>query len=103
MSEVHCRSSEGAMKVGVLGSGIVAETLAAGLLKHGHKVMVGSRTPAKLAEWSARNPGGQIGTFEEAARFGELVVLAVKGKAAAEALRQAGSGNLSGKTVVDTC
>ena len=91
------------MKIGVLGSGVVAETLATGFLNHGHQVMVGSRTPAKLAEWSARNAGGQTGTFEQSARFGELIVLAVKGKVASEALRLAGSGNLAGKTVMDTC
>ena len=91
------------MKIGVLGSGVVAETLAGGFLKHGHQVMVGSRTPAKLADWSAQNPGSRIGTFEETARFGEMVVLAVKGKVAAEVLRLAGSENLSGKTVMDAC
>ena len=36
------------MKVGVLGSGGVAETLASGFLKHGHAVKVGSRSPEKL-------------------------------------------------------
>src|SRR5579863_768620 len=91
------------MKVGVLGSGDVAKSLAAGFLKHGHKVVVGSRSPDKLAEWSAANPGIATGTFAEAAQFGELVVLAVKGTVASEALRLAGAGNLSRKTVIDAC
>ena len=91
------------MKVGVLGSGDVAKTLAGGFLKHGHAVKVGTRSPAKLAEWVAQTNGGLTGTFAEAAAFGELVVLAVKGKAAAEALTLAGVKNLAGKTVIDAC
>ena len=90
------------MKVGVLGSGAVAKSLAAGFLKHGHDIMIGSRQPAKLAEWAAQNAGAMAGTFEETARFGELVVLAVKGTAAADALRAAGSANIGGKVVIDT-
>jgi 3-hydroxyisobutyrate dehydrogenase-like beta-hydroxyacid dehydrogenase len=74
------------MKIGVLGSGDVAKTLASGFLKHGHSVKVGSRTPAKLADWSAQNSGSSVGTFAEAAEFGELLVVAVKGNGAAEAL-----------------
>ena len=90
------------MKVGVLGSGNVAKTLAGGLLKHDHSVKVGSRNPAKLANWAAEG-GSSVGTFAEAAEFGELVVLAVKGNAAAEALTLAGAKNLARKTVIDTC
>ena len=89
------------MKVGVLGSGDVAKTLASGFLKHGHEVMMGTREPAKLKEWTGKNPKGKVGSFAEAAKTGEMVVLAVKGTASAEALRAAGASNLSGKTVVD--
>jgi 8-hydroxy-5-deazaflavin:NADPH oxidoreductase len=91
------------MKVGVLGSGNVAKALAAGFLKHGHQVKIGSRTAGKLADWAAQYSGVQTGTFAEAADFGELIVLAVKGKAAAEALSIAGATNLKGKTVMDAC
>jgi len=91
------------MKVGVLGSGTVAQTLAAGLAKHGYDVKIGSRSPQKLAEWAAKNPKASTGTFAEAAAFGELVILAVKGDVAAEALRLAGAKNLAGKPVADTC
>ena len=91
------------MKVGVLGSGEVAKVLAAGFKKHGHQVKIGSRTPAKLSEWIAQNGGIESGTFAEAAAFGELVALAVKGTVAAEALELAGEKNLSGKTVMDAC
>jgi predicted dinucleotide-binding enzyme len=91
------------MKVGVLGSGMVAQVLASGLLKHGHAVKVGSRSPEKLEEWRRKSAGGETGTFAEAAAFGELVVLAVKGSVAAEALTLAGVENLAGKTVIDAC
>lgn len=91
------------MKIGVLGSGDVAKVLAGGFLKHGHEVMVGSRNPGKLAEWAAENPQGKTGTFAEAAAFGEAVLLAVKGSAAAAALRLAGADHLAGKAVMDAC
>ena len=91
------------MKVGVLGSGIVATTLASGFLKYGHEVTLGSRTPEKLKDWAAANPKGKTGTFATAAEFGEVLVLAVKSPAAWEALRRAGEANLAGKVVIDTC
>lgn len=89
------------MKIGIIGSGDVAKSLGAGFLKHGHQVMLGTRTPAKLADWKSKNPSAQTGTFPETAAFGELIVLAVKGNAASEALREAGTANLKGKTVID--
>ncbi len=91
------------MKIGVLGSGDVAKTLAGGFLKHGHEVMIGSRAPEKLGDWAGKNAGAATGTFSDAAAFGELLVLAVKGSAAAEALRIAGVQYLEEKTVIDTC
>jgi predicted dinucleotide-binding enzyme len=91
------------MKIGILGSGIVAQTLGGGFLKHGHQVVLGTRDAAKLADWAKQNPTGRVGTFAEAATLAELVVLAVKGGAAAAALRAAGAANLSGKPVIDAC
>ena len=89
------------MKVGILGSGDVAKTLGNGFLQHGHDVMLGTREAAKLADWTKQNPKGRVGSFAEAAKFGELVVLAVKGSVAANALRAAGVANLTGKPVID--
>src|SRR5438270_11560746 len=89
------------MKVGVLGSGDVAKTLAGGFLKHGHEVALGTRDAAKLAEWAAKHPKARVATFADAAKFGELVVVAVKGTAVADALRAAGAANLAGKPVID--
>src|SRR2546427_10228523 len=89
------------MKVGVIGSGDVARSLASGFLRHGHEVMMGTRDPAKLKEWAGKNPKGKVGSFGDAAKFGGLVVLAVKGSASSDALRAAGASNLSGKPVID--
>lgn len=89
------------MKVGVIGSGDVAKVLASGLLKHGHEVMIGSRSPEKLGEWGKENQKGRAGTFSETAKFGDLIVLAVKGAAAPDALRSAGVENIKGKCIID--
>jgi predicted dinucleotide-binding enzyme len=89
------------MKIGVLGSGTVAKTLAAGFLKHGHQVTVGTRSPDRLADWAAQNPTVIIASFADAAAFGDLIVLAVKGGVAANALELGGVQNLAGKTIID--
>jgi len=89
------------MRVGILGSGVVGQTLGGGFIKHEHEVMLGTRDAAKVADWVARNPGARVGSFAEAAQFGELVVLAVKGTVAADALRLAGAENLAGKIIID--
>ena len=89
------------MKVGILGSGAVAKALGAGFLAHGHATTLGTRDRSKLEGWLAENPGSTAGSFADAARFGELLVLAVKGTAAADALRAAGAANLAGKPVID--
>ena len=90
------------MKIGILGSGAVAQALGAGLLRHGHAVMLGTGHAAKLAAWQREHSDAQVGGFDGAARFAELAVLAVKGTAAADAVRAAGPANLEGKVVIDT-
>jgi predicted dinucleotide-binding enzyme len=89
------------MKIGVLGSGDVAKTLAGGFIKHGHQVVLGTRDTSKLKDFLAQHPGGQAGSFAEAAKFGEVVVLAVKGSVALDALNAAGAANLAKKPVID--
>jgi predicted dinucleotide-binding enzyme len=90
------------MRIGILGSGVVARTLAGGFLKHGHDVTVGTRDPGKLADWRTQHPDARVGTGADAASAGEVLVLAVKGPAASEVLRQAGGTNLDGKVIIDT-
>ncbi len=89
------------MKIGVLGSGDVAKTLASGFLKHGHDVKMGTRTASKLADWAKQHPQASVGSFADAAGFANMVVLAVKGTVASDALRSAGAANLAGKPVMD--
>jgi len=90
------------MRVGILGSGVVARTLASGFLKHGHDVAVGTRDPGKLVDWRKQHPDARVGTGADAASGSEVLVLAVKGTAASEALRMAGAANLDGKVIIDT-
>lgn len=91
-----------AKKIGIIGSGGVAQTLAAGFVKHGYEVKMGSRDVKKLDEFAGKH-GGKVGvgSFADAATFGEIVVLAVKGKVAKDALALAGAANLKGKTIID--
>lgn len=88
-------------KIAVLGSAVVGQTLARGFKQHGYDVRIASRTPAKLAEFSKAS-GIQAGAFAEVAAWADAIVLAVKGTAAHDALREAGERNLRGKVVIDT-
>src|SRR5580700_5885657 len=89
-------------KIAVIGSGVVGETLANGFLKHGYATMRASREPAKLAAWKSGAKGeAATGTFAEAAKWADIVVLCVKGTASLEAIDQCGIANLAGKTVID--
>jgi predicted dinucleotide-binding enzyme len=94
---------EGEMKVGILGSGVVGRALGAGFVKHGYDTMLGTRDPQKsdVQEWVRETAGARAGTFEQAARHGELVVLAVLGRIAGSVIELAGAENLAGKTVID--
>ena len=91
------------MNIGVIGSGVVGQTLAAGFLKHGHAVTIGTRDPAKLKDWASAHPGAEVKSFAEAVSFGEVVALAVAGEAALEALNFVGAVAIDGKPVIDAC
>jgi 8-hydroxy-5-deazaflavin:NADPH oxidoreductase len=89
-------------KIAILGSGQVGDALAKGFLALGHAVMRGSREPAKLDKWKQEAGGdARTGTFAEAAAWGEVIVLAVKGTAAEATIDQAGPASLAGKTILD--
>jgi 8-hydroxy-5-deazaflavin:NADPH oxidoreductase len=91
-----------AKRVGVIGSGTVGQVLADGFLKHGWHVMRGTRDAGKLAAWKkGAGDAASVGGFADAARFGDIVVLAVKGSAAESAIAQCGQEALAGKTVID--
>jgi 8-hydroxy-5-deazaflavin:NADPH oxidoreductase len=89
--------------IGIIGSGSVGQTLANGFVKHGYDVMIATNTVSRREELKSKtNAKVKIGAFDDAAQFGEVVVLAIKGAAAETALKAAGIGNLKGKTVIDT-
>ena len=89
-------------KIGVLGTGMVGQVLASGFLKHGHDVMIGTRSPEKVADWQEKNPRGKVGSNKDAAAWADIIVLATKGTAAEAAIRLCESKDLQGKIVIDT-
>lgn len=89
-------------KAGIIGSGDVAKALALGFLKYKCEVMMGTRETSKLNEWKKKNSTDvHVGSFAEAVLYADVVVLAVKGNAAKNALELAGPSNLAGKTIID--
>jgi hypothetical protein len=90
------------MKIGILGSGDVAKALAAGFIGCGDTVMLGSREPAKLADWQrASGERALVGSFAQTAEYGEIVLIATLGTAAEAAITQAQTDNFDGKVVID--
>jgi len=91
-------------KIGVLGTGMVGNAIGSKLIQLGYDVKMGSRTPnnEKASEWVRKNGSkASQGTFEDAAKFGDIIFLCVKGEAALDVLRMAKEENLNGKTIVD--
>ena len=91
------------MKIGIIGSGIVGQTLAKAFTSEGHSVMLGTRNTAKeeVVKFKELNPAIAIGNFLETAGFGELLVLATGGLVTEEAIKLAGTNNFSGKIIID--
>jgi hypothetical protein len=93
------------MKIGVLGTGIVGETLATKIIQLGHEVMMGSREEAniKATTWAKdMGPRASFGTFANASAFGDILFNCTLGSASLGALRHAGAENLRGKILIDT-
>ena len=103
------------MNIGILGTGVVGQTLAAKLVELGHTVMIGTRDVAgTLARsendmygnppfrvWQQNHSQIMLGTFAAAAAHGMLIIHATNGAAALDILNQAGAANLDGKTLID--
>ncbi len=91
------------MKAGIIGSGDVGQTLAKAFKSEGYEVMLGTRNTSKkeVVDFNTETKI-DVGTFNEVAKFGEIIVLCVKGTAAEEAVKLAGEENLAGKIVIDT-
>ena len=92
------------MKIGIIGSGVVGRVLGKGFLTEGHKVMLGTRNISKeeVIKWKNENPTVLLGSFQEAAQFGEIIVLAVSGLAVEDAINLAGKEHFIDKIVIDT-
>jgi len=92
------------MKIAVLGTGVVGQTIGSKLIQLGHEVRMGSRDAAQpnAVLW-AKGEGSRasFGTYENAAAFGELVFNCTLGSASLQALQMAGAGNLDGKILID--
>lgn len=92
------------MNIGILGTGIVGETIGTALVQKGHHVKLGSRSAVNSVgqAWVEKNGGNASqGTFADAATFGEIIFLCLNGEYAKSALETAGPGSFSGKVVID--
>ena len=103
------------MRICILGTGMVAQTLGGKLLELGHEVTFGTRdVAATLARadpdpygrpgfgvWLQQHPGARAATFANAAQSAELVINATSGAGSLPALEQAGEANIGGKILMD--
>jgi len=88
--------------IGIIGTGVVGKTLVEGFKKHGYTVSIGTRNASKFDELkSSVSEGINVNSFNEVAATADIIVLAVKGTAAVEAIQLAGISNLAGKTIID--
>lgn len=98
-----------------MGTGSVGRTLATKLVEVGHSVIIGTRSVEEkleenerdqygnvsFGEWQTLNPEVPLGSFAEAADYGEIIINATKGSASLEALKMAGEESLGGKIIID--
>jgi predicted dinucleotide-binding enzyme len=102
------------MKISVLGTGDVGRTLSEKLMDNGHEVMIGtrdvdetlSRNSGKngnppFSEWLDSHKKARLGSFQDSAAFGEIVVNATNGANSLNALDLAGEETLAGKILID--
>ncbi len=90
------------MKIGIIGSGVVGQSLGLGLINQGYEVKIGTRDTSKLNEWLSKvNDKGSVGSFAEAAEFGEALFIATLWTGTENAISLAGKENFEGKIVVD--
>lgn len=91
------------MKIGILGSGIVGRVLGNAFIAEGNEVMLGTRDVLKadVVQWLSKNPGANAGSFEETAKFGDIIVLAMGGEVAEEVIKMSGTKHFKDKVVID--
>jgi predicted dinucleotide-binding enzyme len=92
------------MKIGILGTGMVGETLGTKFVQLGHQVKMGSRTANNdsAAKWAkAAGANASAGTFSDAAAFGEVAFVCLKGAVFLEVAKTLNPTALGGKVLVD--
>jgi len=92
------------VKIGILGTGDVGKALGNAFIALGHEVKMGSRDAhnEKAVAWASTSGiNASTGTFADAAKFGDVVVLALLWAGAENALKLAGPENFAGKVVID--
>jgi predicted dinucleotide-binding enzyme len=100
------------MKIGIIGSGVVGQTLGTKWVGLGYDVALGTRDPSKidetkrmgtsLREWRAQTENrGKIVSFQEAAAHGDVLVNATSGMISVDALRLAGADKVGGKVLIE--
>lgn len=103
------------MNIGILGTGVVGQTLAAALAEKGHAVTIGTRDPAETMaretakpparvayrDWQRANPSVQLATFADAAKAADVVINATSGASAMAALESAGADALGDRILID--
>ena len=103
------------MKICIIGTGTVGQTIASKLIELDYDAMLGTRNVKEkllakekdsygnppFSEWNKLNARAKLGTFEEAAAYGDIVINATHGGSSIAALKMAGAKNLSGKILID--
>jgi len=89
------------MRIGILGSGNVAQSLASGLSRNNHEVMMGTRDVNKLKEFQDKHPDIKVNSFSDTSRFGEVIFLCTEGIFTENAINLAGKDNFNDKVLVD--
>lgn len=101
-TKTHCMYNK-ETRIGIIGSGIVGQVLAKAFASEGNRVMLGTRNILKeeVVKFKNENKTVDIGTFEDTARLGEILVLATGGMVTQHAIELAGTANFANKVVID--
>ncbi|GAB5564179.1 MAG: NAD(P)-binding domain-containing protein [Winogradskyella sp.] len=88
--------------IGIIGSGTVGKSLGEGFVKYNHSIMLGTRNTDKLSEWKNQlGENAQLGSVDETAKFGDILILATKGTAAKDVIKSLDKKDLMNKTIID--
>ncbi len=103
------------MKIGILGTGVVGQTIGEKLMELGQDVVMGTRDVAEtlartdpspmglppFSAWLQEHPSARVTTFADTAQQADIIINATNGLGSLEALNLAGESNLNGKILLD--